>query len=830
MLVLCVILILTTLGTVALAASALNASLSGKVTNWTKEYYTLDTQAERCVQLIDQQLITAENDARTYVQYRYDKKSAGELPSEFIDDTPYDMDSSAQAFFNKHYQETWTRDTTGGAIKITTEGAIEITLQDYIDDPDLMHERSASYSQDNSLTAEQAFSADVKKYNDELFDRIYFFMLSKRLTTLAGTVTSGAIAIQDREAPKTGPCTDKFTDFSSAAWDDMAPNDGDIKLDISVSNDRPDDPKEVKARISVVKPHYETILKTVSTPVCGNPVWTNAITASGSITFASGAAATIDGDVYASCADGVSAEDGIFAEDSSNVVIRGNIYTQGDLAITGNAGRLRVTSVATVPSGISYKLKKLIYGNDNFLDTKHFYDVTGIDPNLEKWNQFFFKDLADRGNVYCSSLLVSEGVQEAELKVDGNLWTKDDIQMDGRQSDISIGTSETIETSETSGSQVVPLTSYIGLNPFSDRNNPNASSSVINNFPSNDDGTPDSSITIDSNFVVPGVAFYEFSGGPEGYQEPSGGKYYYKSAESISARTTSPTAIISAYYYDNTPGTPYGTFKNSEGVDFDLITPVTEPGKESDEINKKKEALVNFFGAPSNIRTNITTDLTGPNGYVAGVALLQSGINSNAKLYKSDSSETASGTSSGIFLPGSTQYLGKYSELISANGGINALMAAFDSKTKQLGKAADGNFDDLLDTSVHTSSAGIIKPEIDPATGARILDLGDDPSAILEGIVYSEGNLTIRGNGIFKGTVICRGNVTVTGNPTVIYDESVIWGKLEMYKSVRDFFAKGNTDGVIGTLNDYSSTSGERTVLKRYKILSWQERSPAPGE
>lgn len=811
-LVLCVILILTALGTVALAASVLNARLSGKVLSWTKEYYSLDTQAERYVQSIDQQLITAENDARTYVQNRYDKKPAIGLPTKFNDDDSYDMDTGAQAFFNGHYQETWT----------TSDGAVEITLQDYIDDP-MVLDKSASYEKDNSLTAEQAFSADVKKYTNELFERVYFFMLSKRLTALADSATTGgAIAVREREAPLTGLCTEKFTNFSSATWDGMAPNDGDIKLAINVSNNRPDDPKEVKAQISVVKPHYETILQTISTPVYGNPIWTNAITASGSITFASGASATVNGDVYASGADGISVGDG------SNDVIRGNVYTQGDLAIVGNGGRLWVTNAVTGSSGVSYERKKLIYGNDYFLDTKRFYDITVIDPSLGKWNQFFYPDLTDRDNVYCSSLLVKEGVQEAALKVDGNLWTKDDIQMDGRQSGISIG------TTVTSGSSIVPLTSYIGLNPFSTANDPNASSSIINNFPNNDDGTTGSSITIDSNFVVPGVAFYEFDGGPDWLTASPDGKYYYKSAESISARTTSPTAIISAYYYDGTSETPYGTFKNSEDIDLDLITPDKKTGEESgedsgtNEINKKKEALVSFFGSKGNIRTNIKTELSGPNGYVAGVALLQNKGDMNAQLYASALPETATGTASGILLPNSTQYLAKYSELISANGGINALMAAFDSKAKQLGKAANGSFDDLIDTAVPTSLSEIIKFDTDPPTGERILDLGD--SSILEGIVYSEGNLTIRGNGVFKGTIICRGNVTITGNPTVIYDESVIWGKLEMYKSVRDFFAKGNTGGVVGTINDYSSTSGERKVLKRYKILSWQERSPAPGE
>ncbi|HEX2947243.1 MAG TPA: hypothetical protein VHT96_14965 [Clostridia bacterium] len=794
-LVLCVTLILVSLGTIALFTSALNASLSGKVMNWTKEYYELDTQAEEYVKMIDQQLVAAENDARIYVRDRYDKKHSGELPSEFTGAT-YDMNSGPQAFFNGHFKDVWTKDTTSGAI--------EITLQDYLDDPALV-QRFASYRGDTSLTTEQAFSADVEKYTDELFDRVYFFMLSKRLNALSGTVTPGDIVLKESE--ETGLCTDKFTVFGSTTWGDMAPNDGDIKLAVNVSNNSITDPKEVRAQISIVKPHYETILKTISTPVYGNPIWTNAITASGSVTFASGASAKIEGDVYAAGTGGISVEGGIPVEGDSGNIIRGNVYTQGDLAVTGSNGRLRVYSATTGSSGVSYDMKKLIYGNDYFMDTKQFYDTAGIDPGIQKWEQFFFKDLTDRGNVYCSNLLVKEDIQGADLKVDGNLWTKDDIQMDGRNSCISIGTTG---TAIASGTAIVPHTSYIGLNPYSSENDPNSSSSVINNYPVNDNGTADSSIKINSNFVVPGVAFYEFDSGKTGEYR------YYKSAESVSARTTSPTAIFYAYFYDGS-GTLHDTFTSSENVDFDLITP-------TDEINNKRKALDNFFGTNSNIRTNITTDLTEPDGYVAGVALIQHGGGADADLYTSVSSGSASVTPSGILLPGSTQYLSKYSELISAKDGTNALLAAFDYKTKQLGKADGGNFDDFLDTAVTTGLSEIIKP--DPVSGVRTLNL---PSAsITEGIVYSDGDLTISGDGVFRGTVICRGNVTIEGRPTIIYDEGVISNKLMTYKNVRDFFAKGNTGSVIGTINDYSSTSGERTVLKRYRILSWQEKSPAP--
>jgi hypothetical protein len=71
------------------------------------------------------------------------------------------------------------------------------------------------------------------------------------------------------------------------------------------------------------------------------------------------------------------------------------------------------------------------------------------------------------GNVYCSDLMVDYDVDNATMTLDGNLITSDDIEMNGKKSDIRVNGN------------------FVGLNseasPTGD--GPNASSAIINNMP-----------------------------------------------------------------------------------------------------------------------------------------------------------------------------------------------------------------------------------------------------------------------------------------------------------------------------------------------------------
>ena len=123
-------------------------------------------------------------------------------------------------------------------------------------------------------------------------------------------------------------------------WNDIKPNDDDIGIFIrvnaaSLASDPLDDPKEVHVYISITKPSYETVLKSIYTPIKGNPIWTNALSVQGNIVFDDYADVNVTGDVYASGVHPVTGNVGISVNAGADVTIYGNVYTYGDLQIAG---------------------------------------------------------------------------------------------------------------------------------------------------------------------------------------------------------------------------------------------------------------------------------------------------------------------------------------------------------------------------------------------------------------------------------------------------------------------------------------------------------------
>ena len=108
-----VIIVLTALGTVALLASAMNVRMSGRTISWSKDYYILDTMAEKYVSRIDDEvLIPAEKDARTYVMNRLDRVGYGSMTG-YFEEAVFAPSEQAQEFFNEYYELVWTFVDTG---------------------------------------------------------------------------------------------------------------------------------------------------------------------------------------------------------------------------------------------------------------------------------------------------------------------------------------------------------------------------------------------------------------------------------------------------------------------------------------------------------------------------------------------------------------------------------------------------------------------------------------------------------------------------------------------------------------------------------------------
>lgn len=848
-----VILVLTALGTVSLLASAMNVRMGGRTLSWSEEYYTLDTMAEKLVQKIEEEvLIPAEEDARKYVMNRLDRVGPADLGGYFSNGN-YAPSHAAQEFFNKYYTEIWTY--VDGAERH------EYTVLDYeqcitSEDGKFMgktiHEISRNYDESIGSNAEEraanAYRKDLIEYTRELFERIYFHLVARRLEYMHSNdpdfrLGNERIVIGHRNRSEENydnrieidadRCTYRFTSIADVpadevrdAWDTIEPKKGDITLyilarDGSVAN------REVRVKLEVLLPDYDIIEKTIYTPVYGNPVWANALTVRGSISFGKSAGAhtiRIMGDVYASGPDGIS------VYDDTTVNIYGNVYTAGNLQATGTGGKLRVWTSATRPeeASVQYTYKKLIYTDDYEAETilrreglsneelgridrsageflHQYHMLYRLDPAYTANQEgvpnipFIFKDYVDQGNVYCDSLQVSEGVNGASLEVDGNLWTMDDIQMDGEQSTIRIGWTKEEDD------KTVTDSSYIGLSDESSEDDPNTSSSVINNFPFTAAGLRNSVIRLNSNFVVPGVAFYNFFDSPD----PAGrSDKYYKSVESITSRTQNPVALINAYM------DPAGSiYYNQDADEFALM---------GVNVDDQREAVILFIkDLEGGVYTNIRTNLTEPAGYVAGVALVEKetgGAPGSATVYTHEPEETYSEA-----LANASENWLAYRELTNSEKLFRLHMA----KTKMLGRYVERYDPDVgpirFDSLVHEGMLGTMdRSEIiylDGTPGKDRLTL----SGTMEGIVYCTGNLTITGSGDFRGAIICKGDVAVEGDVTIRYDEDVIRRKLKNSARLREFFSKGQMGQKLFDIEEYSTTSGKRVQVKRYRIAAWKE-------
>ena len=832
-----VILVLTALGTVSLLASAMNVRMSGRIISWSEDYYTLDTKAEGYVHKIDEMvLIPAEEDARHYVINRLDRAKPEDLVGLFHDDSltppgdPYQMYISyAQDYFNKYYLETWTYEAGGDKHEYTVHD-YEQAIVDGTFNGKTIEEISRNYVDDGSPAedrAARAYTGDLLQYTEELFDRVYFHMVAKRLEYLhmhdddfsnaKANIVIKSIAYDEnygsRENTEQNRCTYRFSNIwdesrtISETWERIKPESGDITIYIRAWDPTNIRDKLVHVAVEVIRPAYETIEKTIYTPVYGNPIWANALTVRGGIKIGeeAPAKAEIKGDVYASGASGEPYESGLTVFNNTTVDIYGNVYTAGNVQAVsireGNGGTLRVHTSETGSSGVSYNYKKAIYGNEYLHENHYAYDIDieyTADQDAGAGSiPFVFKDSVDQGNVYCESLEVAEGVESATLQVDGNLWTMDDIQMDGQRSLIRVG------TTETSGGEVRARYSYIGLNPFSDENDPNKSSSVINNFPFFGDGTPNSSIILNSNFLVPGVAFYHF-------YDSDGNNKFYKSIESATARTMNPTSIINAYV--DTAGA--GGYFNLEGDEFRLIPEENDP---------QRNALTQFVNDIDGVYTNVRSNLTNPAGYVAGVALIEKASDAKATVYTHNPEEMD--TPGAVSLDGSNNNQIAFSNVTFEN----KIFRLHTAKTKMLGKyvgtydpdAAPIDFGDLVHRDM-LLSMGLSDIVSIPSGGT--LNINPGSGGVTSGIVYCAGDMTIRGDGTeFKGAIICEGDVTIEGDVRITYDEDVIRRKLRYSEKLRTFFSKGEMGDKLFDIHEYSTTSGERVNVKRYRIPAWKE-------
>ncbi len=620
------------------------------------------------------------------------------------------------------------------------------------------------YTLDDYLSPED-YMNDYAIHISGFMERLYFYYASRLLEE---TALAPAITI-------TG--TGKFTNFmANPGWDDYKPANGDIKAEIELRGDDTGNERNILVKMDIIVPSYETVIQTTYTPYKGNPVWANAVTAKGGVIISASANANIYGDVYAS---GLNASGNPLGMDAGLKVmgtasIFGNVYSRGDVYIAGNNGSLNIKRYNEAGFTINRDFKNKIFYNLFHFDIN---DVaTGEGINIYNYTEnesanipFIYNDGITGGNVYCNDLTIARNVRNAAINISGNLMTTDDIEMNGLYSSIVVGGN------------------FTGINSEEAGGDPNASSSIINNYPYEADGTEISSIQIGGGVIIPGTSFYEFDSNT-----------YYQSGESLSSKDQD---IFNAYVYAS--GLPGGySLYYLDGNRYYIR--VFSPAAPGNELNEKIQGLIAFLTG-RNIKTNINAG-GDVKGYSLGTVLIHENGESEepASIY---SPEGGAGT----FLPDWNSNRQDYLTL-----GVDALKEIFLYKTSQLGTSESGfsNFENR------------VGPYSDGLSAAGVAYLDGDSTYTVNGdeskIIYCTGNLTISGDGNIRGSVISRGSVTISGNAGIYYDEAVIENIL-MKPAARDFFEPGTRGKDIIHVKDYRTDSGTRSFVKRYNITQWNE-------
>lgn len=773
-----VVLLLVSFGTITLLAGVSNAQMGARYRNWSQEYYEVDQLTEKYVAQMDSYLNRAENYAREY-------------------------------FANKAYE-----DATPSEEKIPKQDGLPSDLR-FSFDEDLQNLINKYWNDNVKNEDENQNVNNLRDFYDVGFRRLYYYYAINLLNRWS---ESPSISEKNHNASITVVNVNNNIPMSYSSiklWEDItdySKKDEYIRVGIEVTkNDSVtvNSSKRVNAQLTVKLPEYQTVTQIRKIPIKTNPIWTNAITAAGSIYFNnkptdSTQQVNIYGDLFSADKDartdeGVIAQrDDYLAETQSNGIISkgayvniyGNIYSRGDLHVFGNNGRININPYS---NGTKVDLKRSAYSNYNmYLNTFG----SEIDDNIIKYKQgtadripFFYNDTPG-GNVYCNSITI-EDCDKGTIEVNGNVMMRDDIENNGTNSNINIR------------KNLIGISSEI-----SSGGNPNASSSITNNKPLS------SNVIIDGNIIIPGQIYVKFDG-----------NNYYQTGISIGSWGKNNEILHNtlAQKLSGEQDSQFNDYKIGEDI-FNLFTGT---------LMEKKNHITNYFNqtsppleAPLTVDTSVSV-FKKVEGYVLGTVIA-----------KTD----ATGYANVVQVTNSIQNGTAFYELKATNT-LSSIMNA-----KTIGFGNDVNKDNNKSVLINNFKAYVEKSVITQTTNGityvsssdpRTLTLNDKTNYIVYaednltltlsgsssgGIIYVAGNLTIDGNNEFIGTIICEGDVTINGHPTIRYSEDEIKNCLLTNSSLKEFFKPGESGQE--TYVDEASIDGiykSTTVMKRYIINQWRE-------
>lgn len=785
--VMSIILILTTLGLVALMGSVAGIKMGSRYKNWSNDFYELDKKAESTVQAIDTVLASADSSARTYME------SEGYKLDDYLG-----IDLAVQTNFK---ERAWMNQ-----FDTTVTPPAPNTYEGYI----------------SKGAGAEAYKLDLDKYYRECFNRVYYYYMATELAVPLGSLP---VSIKQEDLD----LLDKFKGVTTET-----PKKFSVVIN---SSDPNDSTKKVEVEFSIIPPTYQTVIQTINRPIKGNPLWGYAVAAGGGITI-SGTTVVV-GDMIASNGN-------IDITANNRLEARGNLYASGDITLD-TLSKLRtltdltkddVDSLKAGSAPYTYEKRKTIYGDTELaylgIDTGNslLYSsalnpyINGNGNAINSQVPFLYKDLnvqivdnvvpgnyvpAGWGNIYARNFLIKNTAENASATIDGNLIVTDDLELNGVSGNHIVVNGNFLGLS----SEGAP----VGLTGIIDHNN---SSTILNNSvveAENPTYTLGNTITLNGGVIVPGVAFREFD-----KADGSAGHEYYQTFESISGRDR---PLFEAYLEDSvTTDSEYMYLTTGTSPSVTSVYPMKK--SIGVPIETRRADFKNYFDGVDNISgnaddTTIHTFVYGNNstifGYALGAVLIHN---------KGDSSKAQK------------RFLGSIGPVGSTDGQINAqsenlfnwqsVKGAFPIKDIFKSKTENFGFDRSMAGYLTTETVDV--DALNAVPGMLYLDVSVSRGvSTLKPITYCNGNLTITGSGTFEGIIIASGNITIDGDVSLNYSEAAVINVLENPKAqpVRDFFYNKSFYDSNPRVMDYAyyqyydAAGGTKSIPKRYEILRWQE-------
>jgi len=790
--VLTVIFVLSTIGGITIIVTYNNYMMSTRYLSWASDYYKLDFDAEITLKEIDDILLKAEDYASRYMRdgcYRI-----GDARPEITGDPLTELGERSHYFIHNY----WYNSVYSPSLTVNPYGIEE--------------------------TDEAVYSSLFEGFNEEFSQRLYYYYAYKLLE----------IEINESGSSKYG---DLRMDISpmmagfAGMKEGYAADPGGLRVSFEAAdNEAPG--KYITVTLNVTAPVYATVKETEQIPFKTNPIWTNAVAARGSLIFRGAPGRTLvfgdvvsqdyknyyeDYDMYV-VLDG---NDTGLISDGATVGVFGNVYSAGDLHVTGSGGSFNIFRYA---AGMKTGFKDNAFANTLRFDISSLPALTQRFTQLEdgEWQRahipFIYRDI-NGGNVYCNGVVIERNVDGAQINIfdgltdvapglsslsgalgvagfsglkDSNglmgvVWVNDDVRNNGVNSSVRIDGN------------------LIGISSEALFNDPLSSSAVINA-----DYTG-GRIELNGAVVMPGVAFMRFDGLNDILDED----VHFETAESISATNE---AIFKGY-------TIPPKYRADAMYYFDIYNLRTDWG------------LMNLFVVNYDIMNDKVRHLAGN----LSDAIPKTGVVTNDKLEGYTRglviAEDSDGNSRLFGAPGSTD-IENYNEIINYTPNYlaysevkDALRTAFLVKTQKFGTSGL-KFGDLIDKSALLDENGRFKRGLGVAVtyyeGDGYFDLSNDRGGIVYCAASKEGDgeiptLTIGGNGVFRGVVLSEGDVVVTGSPTIIYDEGLISQIILSFPEVRDFFKPGEMGNTSYLRVEKASSGAKSLVKKRYEIAEWTQ-------